>query len=122
MAEFGISTFVYERRRPFAEEALDQVCETWPSGIIRCKGMAWLSEDPDNCYVFEQAGHRFYLTENGPWLAMEDEDFQAQVRAEDPELFADWDDEIGDRRIRLVFIVKDVERAAIESWLDGYLA
>lgn len=121
VAEFGISTFVYERRRPFAADALDAVCESWPSGIIRCKGMAWLSEDPDNCYVFEQAGHRFYLTENGPWLAMEPEDFRNQVMAEDPSLFDDWDDEIGDRRIKLVFICKDLDQAAVESWLDGFL-
>jgi len=122
VASFGISTFVYERRKPFAEDVLDDMCDNWLSGVIRCKGMAWLSEDPDHCYVFEQAGHRFYLTENGPWLAVEDEEFRNQVIAEDPTLFEDWDDEIGDRRIKLVFICKGLEREDIESWLDSYLA
>jgi len=55
-------------------------------------------------------------------LAVEHEEFRNQVIAEDPTLFEDWDDEIGDRRIKLVFICKGLEREDIESWLDSYLA
>ncbi len=122
VAEFGISTFVYQRRRPFRENALDEMVEDWPKGILRCKGMVWLSEDSDMCYVFEQAGHRFSLGENGLWLATADEEYLAQLAETEPDALKGWDDEVGDREIKLVFITRGADQDAIEQWADSFLA
>jgi G3E family GTPase len=122
VAEFGISTFVYQRRRPFRENALDEMVEDWPKGILRCKGMVWLSEDSDMCYVFEQAGHRFSLGENGLWLATADEEYLAQLAETEPDALKGWDDEVGYREIKLVFITRGADQDAIEQWADSFLA
>jgi len=56
--EYDISTFVYERRKPLDIDRLSEFVQTWPDNVIRSKGMLWIGQDPDMCYVFEQAGSR----------------------------------------------------------------
>ena len=63
--EYDIQTFVYERRKPFDMDQLEQFAQSWPDEIIRCKGIAWFADDPNMAYVFEQAGHQIHLQENG---------------------------------------------------------
>lgn len=121
VAEYGITTFVYERRQPFTLESLNAACEEWPSSIIRCKGMVWVEENPDMCLVFEQAGKRFYLSESGLWLAAASEEERQQVIAEDPSVLDNWIDGIGDRRTKLVFIGKNMDEAAVTALFDSKL-
>ena len=45
--EYGISTFVYERRKPFDVDALSNYVQTWPDSVVRSKGMLWAAQDPD---------------------------------------------------------------------------
>ena len=55
--EYGIETFVYTNRRPFDLGKFDElVARKWPNNIIRCKGMCYFKDEPETCYVFEQAG------------------------------------------------------------------
>ena len=121
VAEYGITTFVYERRCPFDIDKLGDLVSNWPSCVIRCKGLLWCTTDNDMCFVFEQAGHRFYMSENGLWVAAATPEEQEQVRREAPEVFDDWDPQIGDRRTKLVFIGRDMVRADIEAQLDACL-
>ena len=118
LAEYGISTFIYERRQPFSHDALVALVNDWPESVIRCKGMIWQSEDPETCYVFEQAGKRFYLSENGMWLAAASEEEREVILKYNEHALDDWDEEIGDRRVKLVFIGKNMDQAAIEAKLD----
>lgn len=121
VAEFGITTFVYERRRPFALDALRELTRTWPECIIRCKGMAWVDDDQDTCFLFEQAGKRFYLSPNSPWIASATPEERESILQANPHALDDWDEKTGDRRNKLVVIGKDMDRAEIEARFDACL-
>ena len=120
--EYGISTFVYLRRKPLDIEKLGKLVEVWPREIIRCKGILWQAGAPDDCYLFEQAGKHFYMTENGQFIAAYPEDEQQAIFAENPQLLEGWDPQLGDRMNKLVFIGQHMDRADIEQKLDECLA
>lgn len=119
--EYGISTFVYHRRRPFDASAFDDFVHSWPRSVIRAKGTVWIRQDPDMDYVFEQAGRQVRLYENGLFSDSFPEEEKRRLLAEQPELLRDWDPVCGDRRIRLCFIGRGMDRTAIETGLDACL-
>ena len=47
---------------------------------------------------------------------------QEQMMAEDPTLVRDWDEEIGDRMVKLVFIGKDMDKDEIIKRINECLA
>ena len=121
--EYGISTFVYYRRRPFDLNKFDYFCDKqWPKSVIRCKGLCYFSDNRDMSYLFEQAGVQKRLTECGQWFATAPEDELQRFFATEPGLLRDWDDEYGDRMDKLVFIGRGMDRAAITAALDACLA
>lgn len=119
--EYGISTFVYERRQPFDVDRLSDYVTTWPDDIIRTKGMVWASRDPDMCYVFEQAGQQVTLSENGLFVASAPEEERKQIIAENPQVMDDWDPVCGDRMTKLCFIGRNLDKDAIVAGLDDCL-
>ena len=119
--EYGISTFVYERRQPFDIDRLSDYVTTWPDDIIRTKGMVWASQDPDMCYVFEQAGQQVTLSENGLFVASAPEDERKRIIAENPQVMDDWDPVCGDRMTKLCFIGRNLDKDAIVAGLDDCL-
>ena len=72
-------------------------------------------------YVFEQAGRQVRLYENGLFSDSFPEEEKRRLLAEQPELLRDWDPVCGDRRIRLCFIGRGMDRTAIETGLDACL-
>ena len=119
--EYDVSTFVYQRRQPFDYHALSEFVNNWPESVIRVKGLMWVNNDPDMCYVFEQAGQQFTLTENGQWAALMPEDELKRNMEEVPELRRDWDPKVGDRMVRLCVIGRHMDRDAVERGLDACL-
>ena len=119
--EYGFSSFVYERRRPLDLDKFANFAANWPDAVIRTKGMVWVNEQPDICYLLEQAGSQRCFIENGSFVAALPADEQAQVLAENPGVAARWDDVCGDRLILLVFIGRNMDREAIEASLDACL-
>ena len=119
--EYDIQTFVYFRRKPFSIDALQEFCQNWPDSIIRTKGICWLDVDPNMAYVFEQAGHQVHIQENGYFVDYAPEEDKKQIIADNPDLLDEWDDEVGDRMIKLVIIGRHMDRAAIEDGLDKCL-
>lgn len=122
LAEFGISSFVYDRRQPFARRKVEALTQQWPKSVIRCKGMIWYQEEPEMSYIFEQSGSQIQEKQSGPFLAAASVEQQKFVLARFPEVRKNWDPVYGDRRVRLVLIGKDMDREAIEAQLDGALA
>ena len=121
--EYGIGTFVYERRRPFSMTEFDQfVARKFPKSVIRSKGLCYFADDRDMCYVFEQAGSQVSLRNAGQWYASMPEDEMEEFRKNNPGAFRNWDDEYGDRMQKLVFIGQDMNRKEIEAALDECLA
>ena len=120
--EYGISTFVYQRRQPFNLDAFSSFTGDWPQNVIRTKGMVWIDEQPDTCFLLEQAGNQRFFVDNGPFVAALPEPEQEQVLEENPGIMTRWDEKCGDRLTMLVFIGRDMDRAAIEARLDACLA
>ena len=120
--EYGISTFVYYRRKPFDLGRFDEfVARHWPAGVIRAKGICWFRSEPETCYLFEQAGRQVSLRDTGQWYAeMPDEELLDFIRR-NPDLQRDWDDTYGDRMQKLVFIGQHLDRPAITAALDACL-
>lgn len=120
--EYGITTFVYYRRRPFDLARFDEfVARHWDKNIIRCKGMCYFEEEYDMCYLFEQAGKQFNLKQAGSFYATMPHEELMQMMARDPMLQRDWDEQYGDRMQKLVFIGQHLDRHAIEHALDECL-
>ncbi len=120
--EYGIGTFVYKRRGAFNLTEFDQVvARLWPKSVIRCKGICYFSNEPDMCYVFEQAGKQVSLSQAGQWYATMPKDELEDFMQRNPALRNDWDDTYGDRMQKLVFIGQDMDREAIETILDACL-
>ena len=116
--EYDISTFVYERRQPLDIDKLSEFVQTWPDSIIRSKGMLWIDQDPDMCYVFEQAGRQVSVTENGLFVDSAPEDEKKKIIDDNPEVLDDWDPVTGDRVTRLCFIGRQMDKDAIVAGLD----
>ena len=119
--EYGIETFVYDRRRPFDIDKFADYVRTWPKEIIRAKGQLWSAQDPDMCYMFEQAGHQSMLSEQGKFIASAPDDIRARLIAENPEVMDDWDETCGDRETKICFIGQHMDKDALIAGLDACL-
>ena len=117
--EYGISTFVYTSRKPFSVNKFNEyVKNNFPKSIIRCKGLVWFSNDYDMSYVFEQAGKQIKVSQAGYWLATAPKDELEQILKNESEALKEWDDEVGDRMVKLVFIGKDMDKEKIIEDMD----
>ena len=120
--EYGIGTFVYYRRGALNLGRFDEfVARRWPKNVIRAKGICWFHDEPEMCYVFEQAGRQFSIRNAGQWYATMPVDELAALKAQNPGLERDWDDRYGDRMQKLVFIGQHLDRDAITRELDACL-
>ena len=118
--EYGISTFVYFRRDPFDINRFDNyVAKHWPDSVIRAKGICYFDDEPDKCYLFEQAGLQKTIKDAGLWFATMPDDELADMMKSDPNLVMDWDPEYGDRMIKLVFIGQHMDKEGIAADLDN---
>lgn len=120
--EYGISTFVYTARKPLDVVKFEKyINEQFPKSVIRCKGLVWFMSDYDMSYLFEQAGKQMKITETGYWLASAPKDELDQMIKNNPEILKDWNSEVGDRMVKLVFIGKDMDKEKIINDMDSML-
>ena len=121
--EYGIDTYVYTRRPALDLNKFDHMVATkWPANIIRAKGLCYFSNDPDKCYLFEQAGKQKTLKDCGLWFATMDEEELQEMMLRDRKLRRDWDPDYGDRMQKLVFIGQHLDKPALERLMDSCLA
>ncbi|MDA0372977.1 MAG: GTP-binding protein [Planctomycetota bacterium] len=122
--EYGISSFVYRERRPFAADRLWELIndDAFWTRLLRSKGTFWIAEDPTIARQISQTGGVSDLATAGHWWAAtprehwpEDEEACAAVES-------DWDERWGDRAQQLVFIGQDLDEAAVRARLDACLA
>ncbi|KAB2941421.1 MAG: zinc metallochaperone GTPase ZigA [Hyphomicrobium sp.] len=120
--EYGISSFVYRARRPFAPAKLHAFFNRpWP-GVVRAKGFFWLATRPAWVGELSQAGALVRHEAAGYWWAAvpkarwpQDEELRARI---DKAWHARW----GDRRQELVFIgVREMDKRTIVDELDACL-
>ena len=115
---YGVTSFTYRRRRPFHPERVAAVFRELPPTIVRAKGTVWIAGS-DLRTTVSAAGPSVRATAQGPWIASLPEVEREMYRSNRPEL--PWDDEHGDRRVELVFIGTDYDRAELEAALDDAL-
>ncbi|MCQ2797232.1 MAG: GTP-binding protein [Bacilli bacterium] len=120
--EYNIMTFVYKRRKPFDTALFYKwVEENYSKSIIRSKGVIWMSENRKHMFMFEQAGKQKRLGDAGLWVSCMSPNKQAQILKNNPDVLAEWDEKVGDKMNKIVFIGKDMDRKAIEDGLDACL-
>ena len=117
--EYGIGTFVYYRRKPFDMNFFDNfVAKLWPKSVIRAKGICWFKDQPDMCYLFEQAGRQIGMKNAGQWYATMPEDELKPLLEREEGLRKDWDEKYGDRMQKIVFIGQNMDKKTIKEQLD----
>ncbi|MBP5496007.1 MAG: GTP-binding protein [Bacteroidales bacterium] len=120
--EYGISTFVYYRRKAFKIAEFNKfLSKKRPKNIIRAKGVCYFREYRSMSYLYEQAGVQQKLTEAGLWYATAPEEDLVQLMQEDPSFMRDWDPEYGDRMIKIVFIGQNMDKESLTRELDACL-
>ncbi|NLP51443.1 GTP-binding protein [Bacillus sp. RO1] len=119
--EYGISSFVYRRRKPFHPERFKAWLDNWPGEIVRAKGFFWLASRNDMAGLISQAGASIMIQGAGEWVASYSDEEKKQTLEEEPELLERWDETYGDRMTELVFIGIEMEQKQIERSLDTCL-
>ncbi|MFC7785746.1 GTP-binding protein [Rossellomorea sp. GCM10028870] len=119
--EYGISSFVYRRNKPFHPERFMAWMEDWPVDIVRAKGFFWLPTRNDMTGLLSQAGPSIIIQGAGEWVAAYPEDERKEILAEEVELAEKWDPVYGDRMNEIVFIGLEMNREEIEQSLDSCL-
>lgn len=120
--EYGITSFVYEERRPFnREKFLNFVNESYPKSLIRAKGYIWFSDADQDVQLFEQAGRNSSVMEVSYWVDALVDEQKNEILANNPDMKENWDEEFGDRENQIVFIGKGYNQAEIKSALEKCL-
>lgn len=116
--EYGISSFVYRKRRPFHPERLMNWLENWPIDVVRAKGFFWVSTRNSQVGLLSQAGSAITIQGAGDWVAEYSPREQKELLLEDPDLRKKWDPIFGDRMTELVLIGIDMNKEDVEASLD----
>lgn len=119
--EYGISSFVYERVRPFHPERLLKWIEDWPVEVVRAKGIMWLASRNNMGQSLSQAGPSIQFGPSGHWVASLPEEEQKLWLSEEPELKKRWHSTYGDRINQVVFIGIEMNQTEIVKELDACL-
>lgn len=119
--EYGISSFVYERARPFEPSRLMSWMADWPAEIVRSKGIMWLATRHSYAQSLSQAGPSIRFGPSGYWISALPEEERTAILEEDADALTHWDDTYGDRINQVVFIGIDMDRDGILTSLDACL-
>ncbi len=120
-AKYGITSFVYQARRPFEREKVYKLMAGGLPGLLRAKGFFWTREQPDEMAFLSIAGGVVrYDTLNYWWAALV-ENGKARPDDRPQSIRALWVEPHGDRRQELVFIGIGLDETAIRTSLDACL-
>lgn len=119
--EYGISSFVYRRDRPFHPRRFwERISGPWP-GVLRSKGFFWLATRHDVACEWSQAGGACHVRPAGTWWACVSPEQRPQTK-ENRRFLADrWREPCGDRRQELVIIGINLDPDALTEALDRCL-
>ncbi|MCC3372818.1 GTP-binding protein [Cohnella sp. REN36] len=119
--EYGISSFVYRRARPFHPSRLMAWMSDWPAEVVRAKGFLWLATRQRTAVSVSQAGPSIQMGPAGLWAAALPEAEREALLREEPEWLQTWHPIYGDRQNQLVLIGIEMDRRRLEAELDACL-
>ncbi len=115
--EHGVTSFVFEARRPFHPERFADFLDSFPENVVRSKGHFWLAGREEMALMFNVAGQSIRVAPAGNWIAaLPPEERQEQFEAY-PEIEETWDNKWGDRGTRLVVIGTQMDHESIRDHL-----
>ena len=124
--EYGISSFLYKKKRPFNPERFwNYVQQNFPNTIIRSKGLFWLASRPDQALIWNQAGSSLDADSAGVWwssMSFENRMENLMFMENQNQIEEDWHEEFGDRKNELVFIGQDMDENQIVVDLNSCLS
>ncbi|WP_034859595.1 GTP-binding protein [Sinorhizobium sojae] len=119
--EYGITSFVYQARRPFDPlKFQDFLTREW-TGLIRAKGHFWLATRPDWIGLLSIAGTQRRIEAKGLWWATVPRALWPRYPEFREMLNQHWSAVWGDRRQELVFIGAGLAEEGIRAALDDCL-
>ncbi|GAA4303572.1 GTP-binding protein [Streptomyces venetus] len=118
----GVSTLVWQRRRPFHPERLYAALEDLTCAAARSRGRFWLADKPDTLFHWDAAGGALCVESAGPWLAsLPDAAWEMIPPVRRAAAALDWHPEHGDRGQHLVFTSPGLDRDGLERLLESCL-
>ncbi|MEM8734039.1 MAG: GTP-binding protein [Planctomycetota bacterium] len=124
--EYGISSFAYQRERPFHPQRLAATLNAGfedglLSGLLRSKGLIWLASRHDWAYDWSQAGRSIRMHPAGYWWAAAPGSEWPTDEHDREDILSRFSGVYGDRHQELVFIGQQIEQQKIEEALDRCL-
>jgi len=124
--EYGISSFVYRRRRPFHGGRLTTFIGRFfkELHIMRSKGYAWIGHWPDALQDWSTAGAQFECSEGGTWLSCvprEHWPMEMKTPEQIAEVMKDFEEPYGDKRQEIVIIGAKMNHEQVAEILDNTL-
>ncbi|UCZ55141.1 GTP-binding protein [Bacillus shivajii] len=119
--EYGITSFVYRRERPFHSERFREWGDDFPEEVIRAKGIVWCATRNDLALLLSQAGPSISLEPVSYWVGSMSAEKQEEFLNENPDMVKEWDETHGDRKTELVFIGEGLNKEKIIEQLDKCL-
>ncbi|MBL0966874.1 GTP-binding protein [Blastomonas sp. UPD001] len=120
--EYGIESFVYRARQPFAPQAFyDFLTGNGLDGVVRAKGFFWLATRPAWVGELAVAGSQTMTARLGRWWASVPKNQWPHDNQFEDFVAHNWDRVWGDRRQELVFIGIDMDEARLRAALDRCL-
>lgn len=125
--EYGISSFVYQARRPFHPRKFhDFLHQPWNEGamqgrLLRSKGYFWLATRPEYAGQWNQAGGIARYDVAGLfWKALPESQWPQEQESRDY-IRSKWQEPFGDMRQEMVFIGQGLDREDLCRQLDDCL-
>ena len=117
--EYGISSFVYTARKPFAPKKFWEFIHKKHSGLLRAKGHFWLATRPKHVGSLQLVGRLIEYGLAGTWWA---EVSQTEWPEQLPTILDGvWDEVVGDKRQEIVFIGTNLNIPQLTAELDACL-
>ncbi|MEU9990061.1 GTP-binding protein [Streptomyces sp. NPDC048045] len=119
---YGVSTLVWNRRRPFHPERLYAALEKLTCAAARSRGRFWLADKPDVLLHWDAAGGALCVESAGPWLAaLPDAAWEMVPPMRRVAAALDWHPEHGDCCNHLVFTSPGLDRDGLAHVLESCL-
>jgi G3E family GTPase len=118
--EYGISSFIYTRYQPFDMERLRKTLQEGLPGVVRAKGVCWLSDDNANAFEFAIAWGEVSIIPFGRRLASQTKQ-ELEMNGQREEYLDVKDRPNKDRIIQLVIIGVNIDKDKIIDRLDQAL-